>query len=137
MFDKLGKQFGAQPPSWATGGDLGRADSDPAGICSGLGLGSFQGAGDDWLVDIVRMLSIAVRSNVLYGLYSPPTPKGDRTGLALNVSADLISFDSGAVSMRMIKSTLWAAEQAGKIAMPNRLRVKISSDKRTVIVQVE
>jgi hypothetical protein len=137
LLGKLGKQFGNKPPSWASSGDLGRADSDPGTICSGLGLGDFQGAGDDWLVDITRLLNTAVRSKILYGLYSEPTPKGDRTGLSLAVGADLVAFKSGAVTMRMIKSTLWAAEQMGKIAMPARLKVRVSSDGRLVTIRVE
>ena len=114
MFEKLGKQFGSKPPSWTSDG-LGQADRDPGTICSGVDLNSFQGAGDDWLVD----------------------PKGDRTGLSLAVGADLVAFKSGAVTMRMIKSTLWAAEQMGKIAMPARLKVSISGDGRLVTIRVE
>ena len=136
MFEKLGKQFGSKPPSWTSDG-LGQADRDPGTICSGVGLNSFQGAGDDWLVDITRLLNTAVRSKILYGLYSEPTPKGDRTGLSLAVGADLVAFKSGAVTMRMIKSTLWAAEQMGKIAMPARLKVSISGDGRLVTIRVE
>jgi hypothetical protein len=40
----------------------------------------------------------------------------------------VISFGTGAVAIRMIKSTLWAAEQRGKIAMPNNLRVGLSGN---------
>ena len=136
LLGKLGRQFGDEPPSWASDGGLGRADDDPAGICSGLGLAGFQGAGDDWLVDITNLLKLAVRSQILYGLYSEPTPKGNRTGLSLSVRSDLANF-SGAVTMRMIKSTLWAAEQQGKIAMPRRLKVGLTSGGRVVTVQVE
>jgi len=136
MLEKLGNQFGSKPPRWTSSG-LGLADRDPGAICAGLGLNAFQGAGDDWLVDLTRLLSKATESNILYGLYSQPTPKGNRTGLSLTVGRDLVSFNSRAVTMRMIKSTLWAAEQMGKIAMPARLAVAISSDGALVTIRIE
>jgi hypothetical protein len=128
LLGKLGRSFGDKPPSWTTKRDLGRAESDPAFICNGLNLKSFQGGGDDWVQDIVNMLSYAVRSKPLAGLYSDPVPSNDRTKIRINARADVISFGTGAVAIRMIKSTLWAAEQRGKIAMPNNLRVGLSGN---------
>lgn len=127
LVGKLGRSFGDKPPSWTSGRDLGRADDDPAFICNGLNLKAFQGAGDDWVQDIVNMLSYAVRSRPLAGLYSSPVPTRDRTKIRINARSDVISF-SAAVAIRMIKSTLWAAEQQGKIAMPSRLRVGLSGN---------
>jgi hypothetical protein len=125
LLGKLGRSFGDKPPSWTSKRDLGRADDDPAFICKGLNLGAFQGAGEDWVQDIVNMLTYAVRSRPLSGLYSAPVPTRDRMKIRINARSDVISF-SGAVAIRMIKSTLWAAEQQGKIAMPSKLRVGLS-----------
>ena len=128
LLGKLGRSFGDKPPSWTTKRDLGRAETDPGFICTGLNLRSFQGAGDDWVQDIVNMLLYAVRSRPLAGLYSEPVPSRDRTKIRINARNDVISFGSGAVAIRMIKSTLWAAEQQGKIAMPSKLRVGLSGN---------
>jgi hypothetical protein len=124
LFKKLGRSFGDSPPGWARAGDLGIADSNPAYICNGLNLRGFQGKGEDWTQDIADALRLAFRSRILYGLYSEPTVSYNRSTIKVNAAADVVKF-SPAVAMRMIKSTLWAAEQQGKIAMPSRLKVRI------------
>ena len=125
LYKKLGRSFGDSPPGWARSGDLGIADTNPAYICNGLNLRGFQGKGEDWTQDIADALRIAFRSKILYGLYSEPTVSYDRSTIKINAAPDVASFGSGAVAMRMIKSTLWAADQQGKIAMPSRLKIRI------------
>ncbi len=125
-YDKLGRSFGSNPPSWATGGGLGTADSNPDFICRGLGLGGFNGSGEDWVQDIANALRLAVRSRVLYGMYSEPIIAYDRKRIKLNARSDVAGFGGGAVAMRMLKSTLWAAEQQGRLAMPSALKFRIS-----------
>jgi len=127
--------LGDSPPRW--GSDrLGRADSDPAGLMSGLGLSSFKGTGSDWITDVYNVLRIAFRSSYLNGIYSEPVPYRTRNGISVGASAELYQF-SEAVMMRMIKSILWAAEKTGRVALPSRLRVELSPDKTGVWISVD
>ena len=114
------KNFGDSPPGWS---DLGLAESDPERIMSGLGLSRFSGGGEDWLQDIFDLLRNAVRPpSPLSGLYSEPVKYAKKNGISIGASSDLMKY-SGAVTIRMIKSTLWAAESTGRIAMPSRLKI--------------
>lgn len=113
------KNFGDSPPGWS---DLGLAESDPEKIMSGLGLSRFRGGGEDWLQDIFDLLRSAVKSPPLSGLYSEPVKYAPKNGISIGASSDLMKY-SGAVTIRMIKSTLWAAETTGRIAMPSRLKI--------------
>jgi hypothetical protein len=117
------KGFGGSPPDW-TRSRLGRADNAPIEITGGLDLAGFQGKGEDWLQDIYDLLRIATRSRILHGMYSDPVPYRDRNGIAIGAAEDVYGY-SIPVMLRMIKSTLWAAEQQGMIAMPSRLRVDV------------
>lgn len=127
--------LGDGPPRW--GSDrLGRADTDPGGLMSGLGLSGFRGTGSDWITDVYNVLRIAVRSSYLSGLYSEPVPYRSRNGISVGASSDLHGY-SKAVMMRMIKSTLWAAEKTGKIALPSRLRVEVSPDQTGVWISLD
>jgi len=114
------KNFGDSPPGWS---DLGLAESDPERIMSGLGLSRFSGGGEDWLQDIFDLLRNAVRpGSPLSGLYSEPVKYAKKNGISIGASSDLMKY-SVPVTIRMIKSTLWAAESTGRIAMPSRLKI--------------
>lgn len=125
--------FGASPPSWTNRGDdgrgLGRADNDPTYIASGLGFAGYVSTGEDWLDDIYQILRIAFRSRVLYGLYGEPIKKGNNT-IQFMMAPDV--QQAYAPSRRMILSTLWAAEQLGLIAMPQKLKVSTSGNVVTI-----
>jgi hypothetical protein len=129
---KVYPRFGDSPPFWTQKRQLGLADTDPARIMTGLGLGSFMGDGNDWRVDIYNMLRIAVKSRVLRSLFSDPEVRG-KNEIIIRASQTLYSY-SQAVMKRMIESTLWAAEQRGKIAMPYKLKVEITDDGKGVRV---
>jgi hypothetical protein len=59
-------------------------------------------------------------------MYSETTIAYDRKRIKLNARSDVAGFGGGAVAMRMLKSTLWAAEQQGRLAMPSALKLRIS-----------
>ncbi len=127
--------FGSNRPSWESVG-LGRADSDPDSIIRGLNLSGFMGTGSDWIADVVNLLNRAVKSPYLNGLYGEPVAYRSRNGIAISAAEDVYSFGRGAVMLRMIKSTLWAAELTGRIALPTRVRVTATSDGRGVWIYV-
>lgn len=129
------KGFGSAPPNWTSSG-LGKADRKPSEMLRDLGVGSFSGKGEDWLQDIYDLLRIVVKSRILQPLYSEPVPYRSQNGIGLTASQDLYSF-SVAVMLRMIKSVLWAAEQAGIIAMPSRLVVDAYPDGMGVWVHLK
>jgi hypothetical protein len=116
--------LGDRPPSWERKG-LGIADRDPERLVRGLGLVGFKGTGSDWIADIYKLLSIAVRSSYLNGLYSDPRPSYTSRSISIGAAGDLHRY-SPAVMRRMIMSTLWAAERTGRIAMPSKLEVEIA-----------
>lgn len=116
----ISKGLGSGPPSWVRSG-LGKADRDPNGLLSGLGLSRFQGAGDDWMQDIYNLLRTAQRSSILVNVFYEPQIYRSQQAITIRGTSDLSSFSSTAM-MRMIRSILWAAEQQGKIAMPSRLQ---------------
>ena len=123
--------FGSKPPNWGSDG-LGRADYDAEGLMRGLNLAGFSGTGSDWITDVTNLLTRAVRSQYLSGLYGEPVPYRSRNGIAIGASEDVYSFGNGAVMLRMIKSTLWAAELTNRVALPSTLRVEPTSDRRGV-----
>lgn len=125
--------FGTSPPSW-TRSDLARANRDPRGLLGGLGVGSFQGSGDDGLQDIFLLLSKAVNSSVLYGLYSSPTKREKRGEIELAAASDLYSFGSGAVMLRFIKAILAAGDSMGIIALPTGLKVEPNASRNGVLI---
>ncbi len=126
--------LGNRRPSWENLG-LGRADREPDAIIRGLNASGFMGTGDDWITDVTRLLSMAVQSPVLSGLYSSPLPQRSANSVMITGASDLTGY-SPAVMRRMIMSTLWAAELTGRIALPTRLAVRITSDQRSLQITV-
>ena len=126
--------LGSTPPNWGRDG-LGKADFAPDEITRGLGLSRFVGTGSDWMTDVVRLLGIAFKSRYLEGLYSDPVPYRSRGGISVGAASDLYSY-SPAVMQRMVKSTLWAAERTGKIALPSRLKVEVTPDQRALWIHI-
>jgi hypothetical protein len=118
------KGFGDAPPGW---NDLGLVERDPEQIINGLDLSRFMGGGEDWLQDIYDVIRIAAKSEVLRGIFGEPQKYVSRNGISISVSSDLMDY-SPAVAIRMIKSTLWAAEKTDRIALPTRLKVDALSN---------
>lgn len=124
--------LGASGPSWGNVG-LGRADRSPESIVSGLGLTRFMGRGDDWIQDVYDVLKIAQRSIYLRELYSDPLVLRKSGTIMMNAASDLYGY-SPAVMRRMIMSTLWAVELTGRVALPAKLRVDITTDQRGIVI---
>jgi len=121
---KFKNRYGSSPPSW-TGEGLGTADANPSYIARGLGIDRYRSSGEDWLDDVYQILNLALRSQILNGLYSNLRKVGN------NEIQLLMANDVAAVyapSRRMILSTLWAAEKLGLIAMPQKLKVETSGN---------
>lgn len=127
--------LGSSPPNWS-GTGLGRAESDPAGVVKSLNMSGFVGTGNDWIADVTSILSRAFKSSVLNGLYREPIPRRGSGDIVIGASSDLYSFGNGAVMLRMIKSTLWAAETMGLVALPARLKIDATSDRRGVWIHI-
>ncbi len=126
--------FGDYPPRWA-GSGLGRADSDPDGLLQGLGLTRFRGQGDDGLQDIYNLLSVAIKSSVLNGLYTGLSKREGKGQIIVEAAADLYRFGSGqAVMIRFIRATLAAADKLGWIALPTNLKTDVTSSGTGVVI---
>lgn len=128
------RNFGRTPPGW-TGSGLGKVDSDPAGVLSGLGVSGFRGTGEDGLQDIFLLIDRAVQSPVLEGLYSVPTKRERNGEIELAAAADLYRFGNGAVMLRFIKAILAAADRLGLIALPAGLEVEPTASRTGVIIR--
>lgn len=126
--------LGNSSPRWQNRG-LGRADYEPDAIIRGLNLSGFMGTGNDWITDVTRLLTAAIRSPYLNGLYSDPVAQRSRNSVMITGASDLYGY-SPAVMRRMIESTLWAAELTGRVALPSRLKVEITPDERSLWIHI-
>lgn len=131
---KVYPKFGDQPPWWTRGKNLGIAERDPSKIMSGLGLNDFMGGGSDWLTDIHNLMARAVRSKIMSGLYGEPIINRSRGSISITASSAIYSY-SPAIMQKMIMAVLLAAEKTGRIAMPEKMTVKIGGDERSVWIE--
>lgn len=131
---KVYPKFGDQPPWWTRKGKLGIAERDPAKIMSGLGLSDFMGGGNDWFTDIHNLMKKAVGSKILGELFGEPYPHPSKGRISITASSAIYSY-SPALMQRMIMAVLLAAEKTGRIAMPEKMTVKIGEDKRSVWIE--
>lgn len=126
--------LGSRPPDWGSK-RLGLADRDPDRLMSGVGLSGFKGTGSDWITDVYNLLTIAVRSSYLSGLYSEPRPSRASNAITVGAASELYRY-SPAVMQRMIMSILWAADRTGRIALPSNLRVEITPSENGLWIYV-
>ena len=116
-------------PGWATTSGLGLASSSPGELLVKLGVGNYMGSGNDYVQDISNFLTKSFNSRILLGLFT--VQRVTSNSIIIGASKDMFESSSGgAIMRRFIVAILAAGEREGRIAMPGRTSVDVTSPDR-------
>lgn len=129
-------QFG-EPPTWVSDNDLGKVSRQTAGALLGdLGVGSFQGTGNDYVQDVLNFLTAAIQTSILNGLFTNIIRRNN--SVEVFAAPDMYGSSSGgAIMLKFIRALLADAEKSGKIAIPKKTSVLPGPDRKSVIVKLD